>query len=330
MEIIRNLSVPTGNILVVDGDHGQLELLSIGDYGKDVNLKCDSMGLTRDIDHVEHQQMLPLEEKWVITISTQYGCAMRCSFCDVPKAGTGRNATYTDLVGQLMSGMSIHPEVTWTKRLNIHYARMGEPTWNPAVLEVSRDIPNLFLGHRLHPVVSTMMPRNNKWLEAYLRAWMSIKNDLYEGEAGLQLSINSTNEEERSVMFGRNAHTLSGIASIMHNMPKPKGRKITLNFAVANYTVDPFVLLQHFDPDRYIIKLTPMHKTDTAIENGIETQGDYCSSHPYEELEGKLKAAGYEVIVFVTSFAEDAGLITCGNAILSGSLPRTEYEELAV
>ena len=27
-----------------------------------------------------------------------------------------------------------HPEVKHTKRLNIHYARMGEPTWNANVL----------------------------------------------------------------------------------------------------------------------------------------------------------------------------------------------------
>ena len=112
MNIIRNIQVPTGNIIVVDGDKGKLELLSIADYGKDVNVKCDAMGLTREISKVEHCPLLPLEEKWVITISTQYGCSMGCSFCDVPKVGAGKNATFNDLIKQVLTGIKLHPEVT--------------------------------------------------------------------------------------------------------------------------------------------------------------------------------------------------------------------------
>lgn len=41
MKIVRRLDVPTGSILVVQGEKGQLEMLSLGDYGKSVNVKCD-------------------------------------------------------------------------------------------------------------------------------------------------------------------------------------------------------------------------------------------------------------------------------------------------
>lgn len=41
MKILRNIEVPTGNILIVEGDKGKLEVVSLGDYGKDVNLKAD-------------------------------------------------------------------------------------------------------------------------------------------------------------------------------------------------------------------------------------------------------------------------------------------------
>lgn len=37
MNILRNIKVPTGNILIVDGDKGNLECLSIGDYGRESN-----------------------------------------------------------------------------------------------------------------------------------------------------------------------------------------------------------------------------------------------------------------------------------------------------
>lgn len=76
MKVLKNVAVPTGNILVVDGEleHGSLECLSIGDYGKEVNLKADFLGLDMPIDKVYHADMLPLSDKWVITISTQYEC----------------------------------------------------------------------------------------------------------------------------------------------------------------------------------------------------------------------------------------------------------------
>lgn len=49
VKILKNIKVPTGNILVIEGDKGKLECLSLGDYGKDVNLKADFMGLNREI-----------------------------------------------------------------------------------------------------------------------------------------------------------------------------------------------------------------------------------------------------------------------------------------
>ena len=328
MKILRRLDVPTGSILVVEGEKGSLECLSLGDYGKAANIKCDALGLTRDIEHVEHGEMLPLEEKWVITISTQYGCSMGCRFCDVPRVGRGRNATLRDLTRQVLAGIATRPEVESSKRLNIHFARMGEPTWNPAVLDATKWMKtHIDPEYRIHPVVSTMMPKRNEWLKTFIHTWMRMKNRLLRGEAGLQLSINSTDEAERAEMFNGNAHTLAGISAIMEGII-PRGRKITLNFALAGYEIDPDVLLQHFHPDDYIVKLTPMHKTAMALANGIETAGDYCASSAYLETEESLKAAGYDVLVFVASEYEDLGRITCGNAILSGSVPGCPYTEV--
>jgi 23S rRNA (adenine2503-C2)-methyltransferase len=330
MKIIRNLKVPTGNILIVDGEEGQLEMLSIGDYGKDINLKCDALGLAREPEKVRHTRLLPLEEKWVITISTQYGCSMGCSFCDVPKVGKGKNATTKDLIHQVLTGIKLHPEVEFTKRLNIHYARMGEPSWNPNVLDATKWFKtHIDPEYKIHPVVSTMMPKYNIWLKTFIHTWMRMKNRLLRGEAGLQLSINSTSQKEREQMFNGNASSLEAIAGIMEGII-PSGRKITLNFAIANYEIDPNILLKYFDPDYYVIKLTPMHKTKTALENNIKTTGDYTEYYPYAEYENQLKKAGYDVLVFIASEEEDLGMITCGNAILSGHLPQIKYYEVAV
>lgn len=330
MNIVKNIKVPTGNIMIVEGEKGKLECLSIADYGKEVNLKADFLGLTRDIEKVSHTAMLPLTEKWVITISTQYGCSMGCKFCDVPKVGPGINATYNDLKDQIVSALSLHPKIHSTKRLNIHYARMGEPTWNPAVLDFTRKMRKELYPHigesLIHPVISTMCPKNNSRLSQFISEWCAIKNKDFQGDAGLQLSINSTNDAERDEMFNRNCLTLEEISKMMKYMPSPEGRKYTLNFAVADYEIDAERLSKLFSPNDYVVKLTPMHKTHRAIENGIKTHGDYTTTYPYQDAETRLKAAGFDVIVFIASDSEDLGRITCGNAILSGTMPDTDYE----
>ena len=325
MKIIQNVRVPTGNILVVEAEKGKLECLSLGDYGKDVNLKADCLGLERDIEKVNHTTLLPLTEKWVCTISSQYGCSMNCTFCDCHLIGPGKNATFNDLTKQVITVLNLHPEIKSTDRLNIHFARIGEPTFNPNVLDATKWLKeHIDPEYRVHPVVSTMMPRNNEWLKTFIHTWMRIKNRLYRGNAGLQLSINSTNEKERNWMFSKNALSLWEIAKIMEGIV-PFGRKITLNFAIADYEIDPEVLLRYFDPDNYIIKLTPMHKTRMALENDIKTEGDYTTFYPYREYEKNLKKYGYDVLVFIASEEEDLSMITCGNAILSGNMPKTEY-----
>ena len=319
---MTTIPVPTGDILVVQGELGMLECLSLGDYGKDTNIKCDVLGLSRDPGVVTHRPMMPLSKKWVITISTQYGCSMGCTFCDVPKVGPGKNATRNDLLMQLDAAMDLHQEIIRGERLNLHYARMGEPTFNWNVIDATIDISEKLSGRfGFHPVVSTMMPLYNRQLKDFIRHWLLIKSAL-GGEAGLQLSINSTNEYERLDMFNENALELPQIAELMDEVWVPLlGRKITLNFAVCNYEINAQRLRTYFDPSRYIVKLTPMHKTVTAIENGISTAGDETSLYPYEQHEQELKAAGFDVLVFIASHEEDAGRITCGNAILSGSEP---------
>lgn len=334
MKTRKIIEVPTGHILIVDGEKGQLECLSIGDYGKDVNIKASFLGLDRDIGDVKHTGLLPLEEKWVITISTQYGCSSRCRFCDVPKVGPGLNATVADLVGQFEQALAVHPEVLRSDRVNLHYARMGEPTWNQNVIHSAYAIDSLLRQRgdfMLHPVVSTMLPRKNRNLEDYLLEWCDMKNGHFLGNAGLQLSINSTCDIEREIMFGGSAKTLAAVCKIADRLPMPIGRKYALNFAVADYTIDAEKLADMFDSRKFMVKLTPMHKTDTALRNGIQTDGNYSTLAPYQKIEESIKKAGFDVLVFIASHEEDMGRITCGNAILSGTMPEVHFsvKELA-
>lgn len=106
MEIKKKIVVPTGEIYTAIGEKGMLEFLTVGDYGKNANIKADFLGITRDLNGVPNGEPMPLTEKWVITISTQYGCSMGCKFCDVPKVGIGRNATFNDLKGEVLTAQA--------------------------------------------------------------------------------------------------------------------------------------------------------------------------------------------------------------------------------
>ena len=334
-KVLRNIEVPTGNICIMQGEKGLLEFLTVGDYGKNANIKADFLDITRELNGVPNGDIMPLIEKFVITISSQYGCSMNCKFCDVPKVGPGINATYHDMLDQIQSALSLHPEIKSTKRLNLHVARCGEPTWNGNVLDLAtclhRNIYDFWEGSgTIHPVISTMLPKANKNLIKFLMIWCNdIKNKLYQGDSGLQFSINSTDNEQRDYMFSGNSLSLEEISEIGKMLPGPVGRKYTLNFALADeYTLDADRLVSLFSPNKFMCKLTPLHKTNSCIENNIETTGGYDAFTPYKEKESELKRVGFDVIVFVPSYDEDNGLITCGNAILSGNLPKTKFKEI--
>lgn len=71
MEIKKKIVVPTGEIYTAIGEKGMLEFLTVGDYGKNANIKADFLGITRDLNGVPNGEPMPLTEKWVITISTR-------------------------------------------------------------------------------------------------------------------------------------------------------------------------------------------------------------------------------------------------------------------
>ena len=315
---MKTILTHTGKIYV-DTEHN-LEFLTVGDYGKENNIKANFLGLTKEINGVANTEV-DLSKKWVATISTQKGCPMNCKFCDVPKFGFYGNASIEDMERQIRTIIE-NESVRYTERFNVHFARMGEPTWNQNVLAFGIALKGVvrkcdLRADTVHPVVSTMLPKANTKLENFLQVWCSIKNELYGGEAGLQLSINSTSDKQRLELFDSKSLSLSTISKIADKLPMPKGRKYTLNFPVTAQTIlDAKELTSLFDKDKFIVKITPIHETTSAIENGFEVTG-YSDYNVYRTFEQPLLKEGWDVIVFVPSKEEDSDRITCGNALIA-------------
>ena len=170
-----------------------------------------------------------------------------------------------------------------------------------------------------------MLPAGNKNLVKFLDEWCYIKNHVYKGEAGLQFSINSTDEAQRDELFAHKSLSLAAIKKIADMLPMPVGRKYTLNFPVTAQTIlDAKVLSRMFDKEKFIVKITPIHETASAIENGFEVTG-YADYDVYRKFERPLLKEGWDVIVFVPSKEEDSDRITCGNALIAD---RTKTNEV--
>lgn len=310
----------TGKIYV--DRNRRLEFLTVGDYGKENNIKADFLGLHKEINGVKNTDV-DLSKKWVATISSQKGCPMHCQFCDCPQYGFFGNASMDDLQYQLETILK-NESIYKTERFNVHYARMGEPTFNNNILdftkfELDKIVRSYIEADTIHPVVSTMLPRNNPKLKDFLLKWCNIKNNLRNGEAGLQFSINSTDNAQRNKQFNNMSLSLEEISELARDLPMPVGRKYTLNFAITKDTVlDAGRLTDLFDKEKFIVKITPIHETKAAVGNGFDVGDTYTDYDVYKKFEQPLLNYGWDVIVFVPSKEEDSDRITCGNALISG------------
>lgn len=298
-----------------------LEYLYVGDYGKENNIKASFLGYDKRIDKVEHKPV-DITDKLVVTVSSQKGCPMNCNFCDCPKLGFKGNATLPELITEIMSGVALSG-IKHGQRLNVHYARMGEPTFNPNVITSAEFIAQMLMSENsdvtfdtYHPVVSTMMPKSNKNLKEFLHKWVTT-GFVYGGEDGfgLQFSINTLDENDRNEMFRNRSLSLQEISNIIKELPYPKKRKYTLNFAVTSKSnLDVDLMNKYFDKEKCIVKMTPIHETVEAVDEGYEIVHDF---DVYEQFEHPLVNDGWDVIVFVPSKEEDEDRITCGNSLIA-------------
>jgi 23S rRNA (adenine2503-C2)-methyltransferase len=118
-------------------------------------------------------------------------------------------------------------------------------------------------------------------------------------------------------MFRGESCSLDEISRIIDILPNPMAgnRKYTLNFAVTSKSnLDVEKMNRLFDKRKRIVKITPVHETVEATNNGYEIVNNF---DVYEKFEKPLVNDGWDVIVFVPSKEEDADRITCGNSLIA-------------
>ncbi len=274
------------------------------------------MGENKLIECVESvQPPIPREEKWVLLVSTMFGCPIGCSMCDAGGHYQGR-PTKEQILSQIdFLVRKRYPDGNIpSKQFKIQFARMGEPSLNPNVLKVLEELPESYNAPGLMPSISTVAPKgSNDFLERLLE----IKYEKYSGgHFQFQFSIHSTDDTRRDQLIPVKKWDFTEMEAYGERFFSPGDRKITLNFALAkDMPVDAAVLVNHFDPEKFLIKITPLNPTYSAVENNLLSYIDpHVEDIGYEIVES-LKKAGYQVIVSIGEIEENLIGSNCGQYI---------------
>lgn len=254
------------------------------------------------------------DRKWVLMVSTQIGCAVGCTLCDAGALGYWGNLSSGEMLEQVRHVLAANPALDPAAhpKLKIHFARMGEPALNPAVLEALGGLRDLVPSPGLMPSVSTVAP-DTPVAERFLEELKDVKDRLYGGGwFQLQFSLHATDDETRRTIVPIRSWTLARIAEYGTSFRKPGDRKITLNFAPPpGAELDPDAVARVFGPEDFLIKVTPVNPTRTAEEAG-HTHLWMKPPDRVDAFASRLKGLGYDVILSPSLPEEIAAATSCG------------------
>ena len=266
----------------------------------------------RYVEFVESvQPPFPRDKKWVLIVSTLYGCPVACPFCDAGGYYGGKLSS-EDITSQIeyMVKKRFSSRDIKIDKFKIQFARMGEPSYNNAVLDVLEELPILYNAPGLLPCVSTIAPTGT---ELFFERLYKIKEKYYKNRFQLQFSLHTTDETLRDKIIPVKKWSFNKIAEY-GNRFADKFKKVTINFAIGEkYPVKTDTLQKHFSPEKFLIKITPINPTYNAVKNGINSyiqagKSDY-------DLINSLKHAGYEVILSIGELEENNIGSNCGQYI---------------
>ncbi|MBS1261636.1 MAG: Dual-specificity RNA methyltransferase RlmN [Calditrichaeota bacterium] len=301
----------------------------IARFGRDdlavVYIAEDARG--RRFEFVESlQPPRPRAEKWVNVISVLHGCPIRCTFCDAGGRYRGRISLET-----LLFQLDHLVERRWpdgaidTAMWKVQFSRMGEPAFNPAVLDALELIPARYRCESFLPSISTIAPAN---AGGFFERLLEVKRRMYADRFQFQFSLHSTDEATRRELIPARTISFADMASYGERLHAGGGRKITLNFILAEgVPLDPNLLAAVFDPELFVVKLTPLNPTFNACRNGLRSSvASVADARPTAE---RFQQAGYDAIVSIGELEENAIGSNCGQYVSAAQAgmapPSTSY-----
>ena len=170
--------------------------------------------------------LLKPQDAWSVCVSSQVGCALRCSFCSTGKMGFKRDLTHEEITDQvLMWYQYIHQEKLGERIGSVVFMGMGEPLLNYVnVVKAAQDLSNpdyLNIGAR-HISIST---------SGIADKLHKLAVDL--PQANLALSLHNADNEERSKLMPVNRrYDLDDLKKALEEYIAMTGRQVFLEYSV--------------------------------------------------------------------------------------------------
>jgi 23S rRNA (adenine2503-C2)-methyltransferase len=234
--------------------------------------------------------------------------------CDAGAMGFHGNLSANDILKQVREivernpdlGVGLHPKV------KIHFARMGEPALNPEVLKALQMLAHEFPHPGVMPSLSTVAPKSPA-VDPFFDELIRVKNDHFSGgRFQLQFSLHSMDERKKREIVPIRTWSFGDVACYAGRFLRRGDRKITLNFALASGEVlDTQRVVALFQPDRFLIKITPINPTATARKHDAIHLWIEAPEATRRSAE-KLKAAGFDVILSPSLPEEISAETSCG------------------
>lgn len=263
------------------------------------------------IEFVESvQPPVPRDQKWVHVISTLKGCPFNCTICDAGGDYRGKLST-AEIIAQVdyLVKSRFPGGRPQTGRLKVQFARMGDPALNSNVLEALVDLEERY-GQLFFPSISTIAPRaGGEMLERLLE----LKSRLFAERFQMQFSLHTTDERRRRELVPSQTWSFAEMGDYGSRFHRAGERKVTLNFAApTGYPLDPAALLNHFSPEHFVVKLTPVNPTDKVLKQGLVSRIDPSHGADCRALVKRFEAAGYTTILSIGELEENRIGSNCG------------------
>jgi 23S rRNA (adenine2503-C2)-methyltransferase len=251
-------------------------------------------------------------EKWVVIVSTMYGCPVGCQICDAGGDFQGRMGA-EDMLWQVRTAIKerFGDGVPSTDMLKVQFARMGDPALNPAVLDALVGLRKTYSSTNVVASVSTVAPRTSN---GFLEGLRKVKDEHYsDGRFQLQFSIHSSDQDVRQRLCPARTLSFEEMASAGRAFRVPSDKRVTLNFClIEGIPVDPMVVRQHFDPEHFLIKLTPLNPTVRAKRAGLVSIIDQGREDRAGAIIEAFREQGYDVLLSIGEYEENQIGSNCG------------------
>jgi 23S rRNA (adenine2503-C2)-methyltransferase len=308
----------------------------LGEFGKEDLAKVYVASMREGngylVEFVESlQPPVPREEKWVLIVSSSFGCPVNCKMCDAGGHYFGK-LTKDEIIQQIdhMIRRRFADGRVPVPKFKVQFARMGEPSLNPNVLDALRTLPHAYDAPGMMPCVSTLAPRAS---ERFFEELIDIKSDVYSGRFQLQFSVHTTDGEKRDELMPVRKWGLSDISEYGERYFRNGDRKITLNFAMTQgYPVDPEVIAEHFDSAKFFIKVTPLNPTSKVKRGRLESVVDPHDEESWREVVNGFRDLDFDVLLSIGELEENQIGSNCGQFVSTikdeGYAVRSDYETL--